>query len=34
VTDLEIEFLVSSDFPETVTQAQVIAAQLEPLGVT
>lgn len=33
VTDLEIEFLVSSDFPETVTQAQVIAAQLEPLGV-
>jgi peptide/nickel transport system substrate-binding protein len=32
VTDLEI--LVTSDYPETVTQAQVIAAQLEPLGVT
>ncbi len=28
VTDLTIEFLVTSDFPETVTQAQVIAAQL------
>ena len=34
VTDLTIEFLVTSDFPETVTQAQVIAAQLEPLGVS
>ncbi len=34
VTDLEVEFLVTSDFPETVTQAQVIAAQLEPLGIT
>jgi peptide/nickel transport system substrate-binding protein len=33
VDDLSIEFLVTSDFPETVTQAQVIAAQLEPLGV-
>jgi peptide/nickel transport system substrate-binding protein len=34
VSDLTIDFLVSSEFPETVTQAQVIAAQLEPLGVT
>ncbi len=34
VSDLEIEFLVTSDFPETVTQAQVIAAQLEPLNIT
>jgi peptide/nickel transport system substrate-binding protein len=33
VSDLTIEFLVTSDFPETVTQAQVIAAQLEPVGV-
>ena len=29
-----VEFLVTSDFPETVTQAQVIASQLEPLGIT
>jgi peptide/nickel transport system substrate-binding protein len=34
VSDLTIEFLVSSDFPETVTQAQVIASQLEPIGIT
>ncbi len=34
VSDLTIEFLVSSDFPETVTQAQVIAAQLAQIGVT
>lgn len=34
VSDLTIEFLVTSDFPETVTQAQVIAAQLEAIGVT
>jgi peptide/nickel transport system substrate-binding protein len=34
VSDLEIEFLVTSDYPETVTQAQVIAAELEPLGIT
>lgn len=34
VSDLTIEFLVSSDFPETVLQAQVLAAQLDPLGVT
>ena len=34
VDDLEIAFMVSSDFPETVTQAQVIASQLEPLGIT
>ena len=34
VSDLTIEFLVTSDFPETVTQAQVIASQLEPLGIT
>jgi peptide/nickel transport system substrate-binding protein len=34
VSDLSITFLVTSDFPETVTQAQVIAAQLEPLGIT
>lgn len=34
VTDLSIEFLVTSDFPETVTQAQVISAQLAEIGVT
>lgn len=34
VSDLSIEFLVTSDFPETVTQAQVIASQLEPAGVS
>lgn len=34
VSDLSIEFMVSSEFPETVTQAQVIASQLEALGVT
>lgn len=34
VSDLTIGFLVSSEFPETVTQAQVIASQLEPLGIT
>jgi peptide/nickel transport system substrate-binding protein len=34
VSDLEIEFLVTSDFPETVTQAEVIAAELAPLGIT
>ena len=34
VTDLSIEFMVSSEFPETVTQAQVIASQLEPLGIS
>ena len=34
VSDLTIEFLVTSDFPETVTQAQVIAAELAPLGIT
>jgi peptide/nickel transport system substrate-binding protein len=34
VSDLTIDFLVSSDFPETVTQAQVIAAQLSAIGVT
>lgn len=34
VSDLTIEFMVSSEFPETVTQAQVIAAQLEAIGVT
>ncbi|HSJ36392.1 MAG TPA: ABC transporter substrate-binding protein [Acidimicrobiia bacterium] len=33
-SDLSIEFMVSSEFPETVTQAQVIASQLEALGVT
>ncbi|MDJ0791813.1 MAG: ABC transporter substrate-binding protein [Acidimicrobiia bacterium] len=33
VSDLTIEFLVTSDFPETVTQAQVIAAQLDAIGV-
>lgn len=33
VSDLEIEFLVTSDFPETVTQAEVIAAELAPLGI-
>ena len=34
VSDLTIEFMVSSDFPETVTQAQVIASQLADVGVT
>lgn len=34
VGDLVIEFMVSSDFPETVTQAQVIASQLAEIGVT
>ena len=34
VTDLSFAFMVSSEFPETVTQAQVIASQLEPLGIT
>lgn len=34
VSDLTIEFMVSSDFPETVTQAQVIASQLAEIGVT
>jgi peptide/nickel transport system substrate-binding protein len=34
VSDLTIEFLVTSDFPETVTQAQVIASQLADIGVT
>jgi peptide/nickel transport system substrate-binding protein len=34
VEDLSIEFLVTSDFPETVTQAQVISAQLADIGVT
>lgn len=33
-SDLTIEFMVSSDFPETVTQAQVIASQLAEIGVT
>ncbi len=33
VSDLSISFLVSSDFPETVTQAQVIAAQLSAVDV-
>lgn len=33
VTDLTIQFLVTSDFPETVTQAQVIAAQLSAIDV-
>ena len=34
VSDLTVEFMVSSDFPETVTQAQVIASQLAEIGVT
>ena len=34
VENLSIEFLVTSDFPETVTQAQVISAQLADIGVT
>ncbi len=29
----DIEFLVTSDYPETVTQAEVIAAELAPLGI-
>lgn len=34
VSDLTIDFLVTSDFPETVTQAQVIAAELAAVGIT
>lgn len=34
VSNLEIEFLVTSDFPETVVQAEVIAAELAALGIT
>ncbi|MEX2422373.1 MAG: ABC transporter substrate-binding protein [Acidimicrobiia bacterium] len=34
VSDLTIEFMVSSEFPETVTQAEVIASQLAEIGVT
>jgi len=34
VSNLTIDFLVTSDFPETVTQAQVIAAQLAAVGIT
>jgi peptide/nickel transport system substrate-binding protein len=34
ISDLTVEFMVTSDFPETVTQAQVIAAELAPLGIT
>ncbi|WP_250445860.1 ABC transporter substrate-binding protein [Actinotalea sp. C106] len=34
VDGLEIDMLVTSEYPETVTAAQAIASQLEPLGVT
>jgi peptide/nickel transport system substrate-binding protein len=34
VGDLTIEMMVSSEYPETVTQAEVIAAELEEIGVT
>ncbi len=34
VSGLTIDFLVSSDFPETVTQAQVISAELAAVGIT
>ena len=34
VSNLEFEFLVTSDFPETVVQAEVIAAELAALGIT
>ena len=34
VSDLTVQFLVTSDFPETVTEAQVIAAELAPAGIT
>lgn len=34
VSNLEIEFLVTSDFPETVVEAEVIAAELAALGIT
>lgn len=33
VEGLTIEFLVTSDFPETVTGAEIIADQLQPLGI-
>lgn len=34
VEDLAIDFLVTSDFPETVTQAQVIESQLKAVGIS
>ncbi len=34
VSDLNIDMLVTSDYPETVTQAEVIASELQPLGIT
>ncbi|WP_448256521.1 ABC transporter substrate-binding protein [Microbacterium aurum] len=34
VTGGTIDFLATSDYPETVTAAQIIAANLEPLGIT
>lgn len=34
VGDLTMDLLVSSDYPETVTAAQIIADNLEPLGIT
>ncbi len=34
VSDLTMEMMVTSEFPETVTQAQVIASQLSQIGIT
>lgn len=34
VGDLTLDLMVSSDYPETVTAAQIIADNLEPLGIT
>ena len=34
VTDLEMDLMVTSEYPETVTAAQVIAAQLAEVGIT
>ncbi|MBD3780636.1 MAG: ABC transporter substrate-binding protein [Micrococcales bacterium] len=33
-TPLTLDFLATSDYPETVTAAQIIASNLEPLGIT
>ncbi|HIW64572.1 MAG TPA: hypothetical protein H9881_19125 [Candidatus Stackebrandtia excrementipullorum] len=34
ITDVTLDLLVSSEYPETVTAAQIIADNLEPLGIT
>lgn len=34
VTGMSLDLLATSDYPETVTAAQIIASNLEPLGIT